>query len=199
MAWIEPGNRYLNSSEMDNNAWEIYNFFRGLSNPWTVESISAMIGNMQLESTVNPQRENANSGAYGLVQWLTNKQRMITWCQQNGLNYTTGNAQVQRLEWERANPGPSGADQWYATPEYNLTMSEFAYNSNHESLDYLTASFKFDYERNKTDSDTPIRQQYARHYLELFGGTPPSGGLIKKIIGYFLKPVYYLPYTRFKN
>lgn len=199
MAWIEPGNVYLNQTQMDNNAWEVYNFFTSLNPPWQMISVAALCGNMQLESTINPGKINSGSGAYGLTQWTNNKTKMQTWCTTNGYQYDSGIGQTHYIEWERANPGPNGSDQWYATPSYNLSMSAFAYNSNNNDLNYLTAAFKYNYERNNNE-DTATRQHYAQHYYELFGGSPPGpGNLLKKILGALLKPTWYLPYTRFRN
>ena len=57
--------------EMQNNAVLIWNYFK--SQGWTLNSVAAMLGNMQSESTINPGIwENLDpiiSNGYGLVQW----------------------------------------------------------------------------------------------------------------------------------
>ena len=51
MAWI-GGNRYLSSAEMQNNARIIYEYL--LEKGWSVNAICAVIGNMEVESKINP-------------------------------------------------------------------------------------------------------------------------------------------------
>ena len=62
----------LSQSEMEVNATYIYSYLNDMG--WTLNSISALLGNLQAESTINPgrwQNENvgSNSNGYGLVQW----------------------------------------------------------------------------------------------------------------------------------
>ena len=52
MAWISR-NGYLSQSEMENNANIIINYFRTLG--INDKTISALLGNIQAESTINPR------------------------------------------------------------------------------------------------------------------------------------------------
>lgn len=181
MAWIEIGDTYLNQTQMDNNALEVYSFFRGKG--WATESIAALCGNMQRESTINPVvRTSTTSGAYGLTQWITNKSKMINWCTSNGYSYASGIGQCNYIEWERLNP--SAADQWYGRNEYSgITFTNFAHNDMGYSVAELTRCFWASYERSA--GYDPQRATYSQHYYELFGGQPgpgPSGDFPKWLL-----------------
>ena len=83
------GNRYLSLEEMTVNANYIYSYFS--SRGWTKESISAMLGNMQRESTINPGiwqnlDEGNTSLGFGLVQW-TPATNYFDWCDSMGYEY----------------------------------------------------------------------------------------------------------------
>lgn len=179
MAWIVPGNVALNQSQMDNNAWEMYNYYRNLSNPWTVESIAALCGNAQLESTINPARVNS-SGYTGLTQLGgTRKTTMLNWLSSNGFSSDSGPGQTRYIEYERANP--SATESWYHRGGYTNSFSDFAYNTQSWSLEDLTYMFQYCYERNSFDPQTQ-RYTYAQHYWSLFQSTPPGPDIIELLI-----------------
>ena len=72
MAWIVAESRPLNSEEMRNNAQEQANYMINFG--FTANAISAILGNEQSESTINPGRWQSDivgnmSGGFGLVQW----------------------------------------------------------------------------------------------------------------------------------
>ena len=77
MSWVyHVSNRAgsMTQAEMQQNVDEIYNQLCGVYN-WTIEAVSAVLGNMQHESYINPAQTQigypigTESGGYGLVQW----------------------------------------------------------------------------------------------------------------------------------
>ena len=98
MGWIS-GNRYLSDTEMKNNAELILNYLT--SKGWTKNAVCGMLGNMQTESTINPDVwESFNSGntqgGYGLVQW-TPATVLINWCNTKGKDYGNGYSQLDKI------------------------------------------------------------------------------------------------------
>ena len=80
------GNKYLSQEEMENNAKEIYTYFKDKG--WTLNAIAGVLGNMQQESTINPGlwqslKEYNYSGGFGLVQW-TPATKYTNWAVANG-------------------------------------------------------------------------------------------------------------------
>ena len=128
--------------EMSANANYIYNFFRGKG--WSKNSICAMLGNMQRESTINPglwQSLNSGntSGGFGLVQW-TPATNLINWCNSKGYDYTDITAQCNKIMDELENGG-----QWISTSSYPESFSEFTTST--KDIEYLTYCFLKNYER----------------------------------------------------
>ena len=85
MAWIVAESRPLNSEEMRNNAQEQANYMINFG--FTANAISAILGNEQSESTINPGRWQSDivgnmSGGFGLVQW-TPATNIINWSKQS--------------------------------------------------------------------------------------------------------------------
>lgn len=166
------GARYSTSSVQGlANADEIYLYFTGLSTPWHVNSISALCGNIQQESSMNPYiRESTASGAFGLVQWISYKSAMIAWANNNGLRPTSGPAQVRYLEYER-----SINEQWLMrSPTDTVSFNDFAYNTGNWTVDYLTYVFWNNFER--SSGYNSVRAEYAADYYEHFTGSPPTPG-----------------------
>lgn len=164
------------SAEATANAWEIYNYFRGLSAPWAVESIAALCGNAQLESIMNPFiRSESESGAFGLWQWITNKQTMINWANSQGLRATSGSAQVQYVEAERS--GAVQDTQYLPRQEFsNVTFNDFAYNQDSLSVRDLARCWWTNYERSAAWQED--RATWAAGYYQLFTGSPPPIGTL---------------------
>lgn len=171
MAWVYRGNVNLPQTDRDNNAWEIYNFFNAEN--WALESIAAMVGNIDVESTVNPERINANSGASGLTQLLGQR---LTWMKdyvENTLSYsswTNGDGQIRYILLER---NDSSYEGWLKRGGYDRTFAQFASNSENDSLEDLTYMWQMCYERVSIGVPVPVRYTRAQYYYELFSGSPP--------------------------
>lgn len=167
MAWI-TGNRYLTLSEMQNNADLMHYFFK--SNGWTDNAISAMFGNMQTESTLNPGIwENLEPfvGGYGLVQW-TPYTHYSEWA---GAGWQdNGQKEMERIIYELENHL-----QWISTNTYPMTFREFSQST--LSPSYLAQAFLFNYER-PTVKPQPARSKQAEYWYKYITGeeppTPPT-------------------------
>lgn len=160
-------NSYLSLSQMQDNAMYIYSYFKGLG--WSNNSICAMLGNMQRESTINPglwqnMDEGNTSLGLGLVQW-TPATNLINWCEDRGYDYLSIGSQCMRIIYELEN-----GLQYYATDNYPETFKEFTKST--KSLSYLTTAFLKNYERAGVEAlDERIENaEYWYDYLVLAGG-----------------------------
>lgn len=189
MAWISE-DRYLNQSEMENNANIIINYYRSVN--INDNTIAALLGNMQAESTLSPVlTERGGGGGYGLVQW-TPQSDLINAC--NILNltpYSSGDNQI-RVIIQEIRGVPSSINQWYTSSAFisryynsgatsdmiGITPEQFLSNSMNWSPDKLAVLFMAGYERPSYDPDInhyANRQQYALNWLSYMGGViPPS-------------------------
>ena len=163
MPWIS-GNRYLSMNEMTANAQEVMNQLT--SRGWTKNAVAGMLGNMQSESTINPGiweslSPNVNRG-FGLVQW-TPATKLISWAGGQGLDYTSGDVQLQRIEWEVANH-----QQWIATSQYPMSFQEFKVST--LTPEYLAQVFLPNYAR-PLNPNQPIRSTQARHWYDTLEGS----------------------------
>lgn len=172
MAWI-GGNRYLSSAEMQNNARIIYEYL--LEKGWSVNAICAVIGNMEVESKINPNvweslTVNINRG-YGLVQW-TPSTKLSDWCAENGLDYTDGYAQLERIIYESDN-----GIQWFQNPAVTppnppITFKQFT--TSNLPLETLANYWCWYYEH-PAEEYLYGRGQYALYwYSYLTGEDPPT-------------------------
>lgn len=175
MAWIGK-NAYLSSSERDNNAKIIYNELTTLG--WSLNAICAVLGNMYKESTINPNiwenlTVNTERG-YGLVQW-TPATKLIEWCDSVGKDYTSGDAQIERIEWEKNNGAQWGKNNYASDYGYStsppITFAQFS--TSNLSVDELTNYFVLYYERPAKkyyESTLQERKDSANYYYNLFSG-----------------------------
>ena len=162
--WIK-GNRYLSVGEMQNNALII---FRKLTaDGWTSNAVAGMLGNMQVESTINPgiwQNLTPNQElGWGLVQW-TPSTNFTDWAKANGFDNDDGDAQ---LKWLQEQTVPTG--QWIPTTQYPETWGEFIISE--QTPEYLADCFLKNFER-PAEIDQPIRQTYARYWFDWWEGIP---------------------------
>lgn len=162
--WIK-GNYWLNTSEMQNNALII--FREMITRGWTVNSIAGMLGNMQVESSINPgiwQDLNPNPRlGWGLVQW-TPSTNFTDWAQANGYANDDGDAQLKWIDEVTTTVG-----QWIPTAAYPETFSQFKVST--QSPEYLADCFLKNFERPE-NINQPIRQTYARYWYDWWEGSP---------------------------
>jgi hypothetical protein len=134
-----------------------------------------MLGNMQVESSLNPGRwqsddVNNTSMGFGLVQW-TPATNILNWCNNAGLDASEMDSNLARIIYELEN-----GLQWIATSEYNLSFKEFSKST--ANVDYLTTAFLKNYERAGVEV-LDKRIQNANNwfsYLKENGGSVDPGG-----------------------
>lgn len=133
--WIS-GNYYLGQSDMENNALLVAQY--GYTHGWTKNAISAILGNMQAESTINPgiwERLTTDPEAfyqqwgyypgYGLAQW-TPYQKYRDWAISAGYTQweNNGNAEMERITYEAQN-----GLQWFSNSQLGIdppiTLQQF--------------------------------------------------------------------------
>ncbi|EHJ00328.1 Peptidoglycan-binding domain 1 protein [Clostridium sp. DL-VIII] len=156
------------AENMNDNAKYIYSFFKNKG--WTSNSICGMLGNMQGESGIIADKNEAGGGGgYGLVQW-TPKSVLTNWASQNGLDYKTVDTQCRRIQWELEN-----GQQFYATSAYPMNFKQFTQSTSTPT--YLAAVFINNYER-PANSNQPQRGVWAEQWYSTLvtGTTPPSSG-----------------------
>ncbi len=175
----------LSSEEMHINAGYVFSYLT--NNAWSINAISAMLGNMQAESSINPGRwQNDDVGnvslGYGLVQW-TPSTKYTDWCNEQGLSDSSEmDSNLARILYEVAN-----GIQWYATDKYNISFLEFTKST--DSVESLAAAFLLNYERpaDQSESVQAYRGELATAwYTYLTGQTPetPTTTTTKKRRGY---------------
>lgn len=185
MGWISRDSS-LNQSEMENNADIIISFYRSLG--INDKTIAGILGNMQAESSINPERNEVGGQGYGLVQW-TPKTVLEDNCNTLGLSpYNNGDVQLQVLRAEIINQ--NGLGRWYTTSAFisnyydsgatadmiGITGSQFLQNEMDWSSDKLAIMFMVGYERpsyNPEVNHYDIRKQYALNWYEYITGESP--------------------------
>lgn len=184
--WIEKDD-YLNQQEMENNAAIIVEYYRaaGVND----STIAAMLGNMQIESTLSPiLNERGGGGGYGLVQW-TPKSSLIEHCDILKLSpYNSGDVQIIVIQNEILGT-PASVNEWYTTqafisPYYSsgatadmvgVTGQEFLSNSMGWECEKLAVLFMAGYERPAYEGNFyQERQQHAREWFNWMGGISPG-------------------------
>ncbi len=186
--WVSE-DRYLNQSEMENNANIIINYYRGVG--INDNTIAAILGNMQAESTLSPILNEVGGSGYGLVQW-TPKSDLINACTTLGLSpYTSGDVQIQVILKEILGQ-PNSINQWYTTQAFiqnyynsgatedmiGISGQDFLNNTMNWNPDKLAILFMAGYERPSYDPNInhyENRKQYALNWYSYMGGyIPPT-------------------------
>lgn len=162
---VDPFTVGFTTAQQQNNAREIWGFFQ--SRGWTMESVSGMLGNMQLESYVNPGQWETSypiygAGGFGLVQW-TPYTNFSNWA---GADWETNyNKQLQRIQYELDN-----GLQWIPVAQDGyMTFQEFTQST--LPADDLAMIFERGYERG-TPAEAQ-RRAYALAWYDYLGGAGP--------------------------
>lgn len=177
--WIANEYGSIGQSGMENNAVIIDEYFTMLG--WTKNAISAILGNMQPESGINPSRwENDNigntSGGFGLVQW-TPATKLILWVNSqydDGMlpsdDYKDGYNQLDRIRYEVDN-----GLQYSPTKNFKETFREWT--TSDKNPGYLAAAFMKNYERplNQSWKVQIQRAKNARQWYIFLTGLDPGG------------------------
>lgn len=167
----------LTEAQMQNNASIIHTTLSSYG--WSDNAISALLGNMQAESGINPgQWENGivgelNSGL-GLVQW-TPASKLINWVNEQYFlgnlpddNYLDGDNQIARIKYEIENN-----IQYSPTEQFPENFAEWSLSNKNPG--YLAAAFMKNYER-PHDQNWKVQIERARNarkwYIYLTGADP---------------------------
>lgn len=172
MAWIAK-NDFLGIDDMTNNATEAYYALSKLG--WSLNAISAICGNMQSESTINPGIwENLSPfdpeyGGYGLVQW-TPWTKYSEWAGTGWEN--NGQKEIERIEYEAEN-----GLQWFYNPEapegFREPVISFAeFKISKLEPETLANYFLWWYEH-PANPNQPGRGTQARYWYNLFSQISP--------------------------
>lgn len=154
------------------NAKYIYSYLSAKG--WTINAISAILGNMQAESSINPGRWQSNNvgggPAYGIVQWDPYS-KYINWATSNGFSdYSTMDANLARIIWEVNNN-----QQWYGRSEWaGMSFKEFTTST--KSVNYLARGFIICYERpaDQSTSAQNYRASLAEEWYSYLTGVTPE-------------------------
>ena len=187
--WSDVGPSYGSySTYQKHNADNIYNIFHALG--WTDNAIAGMVGNMQVESGIDPACSYPKIGntlntidnthatsypdnAYGLVQWKgrgttdPDNNQLVGYAIRYNYEWYDGAIQMNRLKWEYQTPAkfhPQTVDGTY------YTFASFA--SSTETPSVLAKVWMVCYEG--TYSVLTNRQSNAEYWYEYFSGSPPT-------------------------
>ena len=105
MVWVNEYQTWLTESQSLQNGQMVVNFLSGKD--WSKEAISALIGNMRHESSINPNMYEygynwGDDRGFGLVQW-TPRSKFWNWGLGQGYSETqlrSGDSQLARIDYE---------------------------------------------------------------------------------------------------
>lgn len=161
MATWAARNGGISEAERDSNAFLFFQYF--FSRGWSIPAIAGMLGNIQVESGVNPgiwENMEEYGGGYGLVQW-TPYTKYSGWVESElpGENWeNNGDAQCARIQWEMENGEQWGANPSAEEPDPPISFEEFS--KSWLPADTLANYFLWYYERPAV-TEQPIRGEYA--------------------------------------
>lgn len=171
MSWVyHISNRAgsMTQAEMEQNVDEIYAQLYGYG--WTINAICGLLGNIQVESLINPAQTQigypigTERGGYGLVQW-TPASKIKNWLRANNHSIESGYWQVYAINYQ-----PEGVE-WISTSQFPETYDEFKFSE--ETVAYLTECFLKNYERAGTEA-LQRRIDCAENWYEYITGTHPD-------------------------
>lgn len=195
--WV-GGNNYLTETQMQQNATNVFNwaYLQG----WSYNAIAAILGNMESESNINPQlweslTVNLERG-YGLTQW-TPATKLIDWCAAEGLNFSDGDAQLERIDYEMMHDL-----QWFRNPKAPIKdppMTFLEWSISEKPVSRLANYFLWYYEH-PAQTIQPQRAENAAKWYRFITGLDPEpdpepyppepGDRKNKKLLFYLKPYW---------
>lgn len=178
-----PFNAGFTTEAQQRNAQEIWGFFQNQG--WTLESVSGMLGNMELESYINPAQWETQypiygAGGFGLVQW-TPWTNYTDWA---GSGWETNyNKQLQRIQYELDN-----GLQWIPVAQDGY-MTFYDFTQSTMDPGDLAMIFERGYERG-TPAEAQRRANAAKWYEYLGGAGPIVGGNVPIWLLFKMKGMY---------
>lgn len=155
---------YDPSTEQIYNMNKVYDYFKAQG--WTPNAIAGMLGNMMVESTVNPwlfehhsldwsnpSAIETDNGGMGLTQW-TPCRKYYDWALLEQLDPQSGTSMCDRIKYEQDNNL-----QWSLDNILQYTWSDYV--SSTQTPEMLARVFLWAYER-PADPDVSQRQANAR-------------------------------------
>lgn len=197
--WISF-NGWFTQGQKENNAQLFMKFFR--AHGWTLESICAMLGNIDHESQINPgiwgnlsPWGNPSGKGYGLVQW-TPYTRITDWMVAHGYEIGDGQGQCEKIQEELDHPEIENTWHTAGTP-YTMTFKEFSRSN--ASPDQLAMIFLACYER-PLNPNQPERGVSAMNWYSFLRGAPifkprlNTDGMLNSEFWYSTNNPYYPTY-----
>lgn len=171
LSWIIPeSTRPLTAAEMQNNAKCVWGYLHAKG--WSLQAVCGMLGNMESESTINPNRwegdvpnaQPVESRGFGLIQWTP--WTIMTEYLGNAKISDYGNLECEYLDFERrTNPGVCWIDQGYG-----LTYDQYA----HSTMDAGDLALIYLANRERpADPYQPVRATQARAWFTYLSGWDP--------------------------
>ena len=162
------------------NMNKVYDYFRNIG--WTPNAIAGMLGNMMVESTVNPWLFEhhsldwsdpsailTDSGGMGLTQW-TPCRKYYAWAVSENLDPQSGTSMCDRIKYEEDNNL-----QWSLDNILHYTWSDYVTST--ETPEMLARVFLWAYER-PSSPDVTQRQANARWCFDNIHGNGLNPTLI---------------------
>lgn len=179
--WIYgTASQYFNQSEMENNAACLYQFF--FAKGWTINAIAALCGNVEEESTFNPNCIETGGTGHGLVQWTPPEDlyEVLDYLYGGHSDWENADKQCEALyaEYQKtvgdipAHTVPDFDKKWYPTSEYPMDWDEWAAST--DDPGYLALVFQKNYER--PADFHPERADMARAWYDYLLTVDPTGG-----------------------
>lgn len=171
--WVS-GNYFIEamSADMKNNATLVYYYLS--EHGWTINAISALLGNMQSESTINPGiwenlQDHNMAGGFGLTQW-TPATKYIDWADVSEEHWMNGYTQLDRIQYEADN-----GLQWFSNYEAPIvdppiSFAEFTVS---ELPPETLADYFIWYYEHPAEPMQSWRAEQARAWFDYLGGVSP--------------------------
>lgn len=178
--WISGGNsEYFgdptaelcgNNPNAINNANIIKDYF--LAQGWSINAIAGLCGNIQQESTFNPNLIELGGTGHGLVQWTppTDLYAVLDVLYGYHNDWYDGQKQLSVIyaEYQQSSRIKNWGiePQWYSTSTYPMSWKEWSVST--QDAGYLALAFQSNYER--PASIHQERAGYARAWYQYFTG-----------------------------